>query len=90
MITFSNGDRLAVSGFATIRAGRQRGHAALSPYTHMVGHSGVAGGVEPISSGRYAGATGNVVLSGAVDLSQYTLTPGDPVSADIIYLVTFD
>ena len=90
MITFSNGDTLAVSGFATIRAGRQRGQAALSPYTHMVGHSGVAGGVDPISSGRYAGTTGNVMLTGAVGLSQYTLTPGDSVTVDVIYLITFD
>ncbi|MBY5992342.1 hypothetical protein [Ferrimonas balearica] len=65
-------------------------HPTMTPsgqlVTHVTGASGTGNGVL-MGTGRFAGASGTVRLSGMVDMSMFGGGPGDPIGFDCLFVI---
>lgn len=68
-------------------------HDIVTPSGQMITHiTGAAGSDNAIldGTGRFAGRTGTVRLSGMVDMSNFAGNEGDPIAFDCLFVITLD
>lgn len=68
-------------------------HDITTPMGQMITHiTGAAGSGNAIldGTGRFAGRTGTVRLSGMVDMSGFAGNEGDPIAFDCLFVITLD
>jgi hypothetical protein len=57
--------------------------------THITGASGTENAILD-GTGRFAGSTGTVRLSGMVDMTSFGGNPGDPIAFDCLFIIDLD
>ena len=85
---FKGGKTLVTRGITTVHPGQPE---SLAPFTHITGAAPSGFGDILPGTGRFSNASGDVRLSGIVDMSNFEPgVEGSPITFDCIFVITLD